>query len=49
MNNNFIKTKMFHKMNLDLKGHLRSHRVIFVFENEFFFDFYFKSIQNFLR
>ena len=33
MYNKFIKTEIFHKMNLELKGHLRSHGVIFVFEN----------------
>ena len=25
MNNNIIKTQIFHKVNFDLKGHLRSH------------------------
>ena len=46
-----IKTQIFKKLNFDLKGHLRSHKVIFVFKNIFFFDifsFKFVSIKKFL-
>ena len=38
MNDTIIMTRIFHKDNFDLKGHLRSQKVIFVFEYKLFFD-----------
>ena len=32
MSDNIIKSQIVYKMNFDLKGHLRSHKVIFIFE-----------------
>ena len=52
MNDNILKTQFFQKINFDLKGHLRSHKVIFVFKDKLFFEtsyFKFLSIQYFLR
>ena len=40
MNDNIIKTQMFHKMNVGFKGELRSHKVISVFETKLFFDIF---------
>ena len=41
MYDNIIKKQIFHKMNFELKGYLKSHKVIFVFENKLFFGIFF--------
>ena len=39
MSDYIIQTQIFiHKTKFDLKGHLRFHKVIFIFENKDFFD-----------
>ena len=43
------KRQVCHKINFDLKGHIRSHKVIFVFEVKLFFDIFFLGSFIFLK
>ena len=41
MHDNIIKTQIFHNVKFDLKCHLRSHKVTFMFKNQIFLEYVF--------